>query len=112
LEVVIALALLATALMAVFRLQGQNLDLQAEARFVTVATQLAQNRIAQIQSSGDDLQEGTSTGDFGEDFPDYQYRQEIERVPDYEGLLKVTVSILREGEAGIKDLSAETYIYR
>jgi general secretion pathway protein I len=112
LEVIISMALITTALMAVFKLQGQNLDLQSEARFVTIATQLAQNRIHQIESAGEGLQEGTSSGDFGDDFPHYYYRQEIEQVPDFERLLKVTVSVVLEKEKVIRDLSAETYIYR
>ena len=50
LEIVICLGLIALALMAVFHLQAQNLDLQSEAQFMTIATCLLQERLSQIQA--------------------------------------------------------------
>jgi prepilin-type N-terminal cleavage/methylation domain-containing protein len=63
LEVVISMGLITIALLAVFRLQAQNLDLQSEAQFITLANHLAQDRMSQIQA-GDELTEGSSSGDF------------------------------------------------
>lgn len=111
LEIVIALGLIATALMAVFRLQAQNLDLQSEAKFITVANQLARERIARIQAS-DTLSEGETSGDFGEDYPEYTYREEISEMPDMEELYKIRLSVLLEREVVVKNLSLETYLFR
>lgn len=111
LEIVIALGLIATVLMAVFRLQAQNLDLQSEAKFITVANQLARERIARIQAS-DTLSEGATSGDFGEDYPEYTYREEISEMPDMEELYKVRLSVLLETEVVVKNLSLETYLFR
>lgn len=111
LEIVICLGLIALVLVAVFHLQAQNLDLQSEAQFMTVATCLLQERLSQIQAQ-EEIDEGTSTGDFGEDYPDYTYNQEVTEVPDTETLYKVKVAVILERDQARKDLWLETYLYR
>jgi len=111
LEVVISMGLITIALLAVFRLQAQNLDLQSEAQFITLANHLAQDRMSQIQA-GDELTEGSSSGDFGDDFPYFSYREEISEMPDLENLFKVKVSVFLDKKDATKDLSIETYLYR
>jgi prepilin-type N-terminal cleavage/methylation domain-containing protein len=111
LEVVIALGLIAVALLAVFHLQAQNLDLQSEAQFMTLAKCFIQDRISQIVCR-ETLSEGTATGDMGEDFPDFIYREEISQVPEEENVYKVKVGIILEREKAHKDLWLETYIYK
>jgi prepilin-type N-terminal cleavage/methylation domain-containing protein len=111
LEIVISLGLIAVALLVVFRLQAQNLDLQSEAQFMTVAKALLQDRMSQI-ASRETLSQGTSTGTMGEDFPDFTYREEISEVPDLENLFKVRVGIILERENARKDLWLETHLYR
>jgi len=111
LEIIISLGLITTALLAVFQLQAQNLDLQSEAQFITIANQLTQDRLSRIQSKGS-LEAGTSSGDFGDDFPHFIYQEEIMEIEDIENLFKVKVSILFEKDAALRDLSVETYLYR
>jgi len=111
LEIVICLGLIALALMAVFHLQAQNLDLQSEAQFMTTATCLLQERISQIQAM-ENIEEGTNTGDFGKDYADYRYKQEVSKVPDTETLYKVRVTVILERDKASKDLWRETYLYR
>jgi len=111
LEVLIALGLMAIALLGIFHLQGQNLDLQHEGQFMTLATQLVRHRMAQIQSRAT-LDEGTDGGDFGEDFPGFAYREEIEAVPETAHLLRVRVSVFFEADKGKEGLQVETYVYR
>lgn len=111
LEIVIALGLIAVALLAVFHLQAQNLDLQSEAQFMTLARCLVQDRISRILCR-ESLSEGTETGDMGEDFPDFTYQEEISQVPDLENVYKVKVGIILERERARKDLWLETYIFK
>jgi len=111
LEIVISLGLIAVALLAVFHLQAQNLDLQSEAQFMTLAKCLIQDRISQI-ACRERLSEGTDTGDMGEDFPDFTYQEEISEVPDVENVYKVRVGIILEREKSRKDLWLETFVYR
>ncbi len=111
LEIVICLGLIALVLVAVFHLQAQNLDLQSEAQFMTTATCLLQERLSQIQSL-EDIEEGTNSGDFGKDYPDYTYNQEVTEVPDTETLYKVRVAVILERDKARRDLWLETYLYR
>lgn len=110
-EIVISLGLIAVALLVVFHLQAQNLDLQSEAQFMTIAKGLLQGRMSQI-ASRETLSESASTGGMGEDFPDFTYREEISEVPELENLFKVRVGIILERESSRKDLWLETHLYR
>jgi prepilin-type N-terminal cleavage/methylation domain-containing protein len=111
LEIIICLGLIALVLVAVFHLQAQNLDLQSEAQFMTTATCLLQERLSQIQAL-EKIEEGQNTGDFGKDYPDYTYTQEVSEVPETETLYKVKVTVVLERDKARKDLWLETYLYR
>jgi prepilin-type N-terminal cleavage/methylation domain-containing protein len=111
LEIVIALGLIAVGLIAVFHLQAQNLDIQSEAQFMTLAKCFIQDRISQI-ACRKTLSEGTVTGEMGEDFPDFTYEEQISQVPDAENVYKVKVGIILGREKVLKDLWLETYIYK
>jgi general secretion pathway protein I len=111
LEIIICLGLLALVLVAVFHLQAQNLDLQSEAQFMTTATCLVQDRLSQIQAL-ESIEVGANSGNFGEDYPDYTYTQEVSEVPDKETLYKVRVAVILERDKARKDLWLETYLYR
>jgi prepilin-type N-terminal cleavage/methylation domain-containing protein len=117
LEIIIALGLISLALIAALQLQAQNLDFQSEARFITTATYLAQDRVSKIQSL-DNIEPGTSSGDFGDDFPYFRYSQEIEEVlksdetNSNERLFKAKVTISLEETPGTKDFSVEIYLHR
>ena len=111
LEIIICLGLIALVLVAVFHLQAQNLDLQSEAQFMTTATCLLQERLSQIQAL-ERIDEGTNSGDFGKDHPDFTYTQEVSEVPDTETLFKVKVAVILERDKARRDLWLETYLYR
>jgi prepilin-type N-terminal cleavage/methylation domain-containing protein len=111
LEIIICLGLIALVLVAVFHLEAQSLDLQSEAQFMTTANCLLQDRLSQIQAL-ENIEEGNTTGDFGEDYPDYTYTQEVSEVPDTETLYKVKVAVILERDKDRKDLWLETYLYR
>ena len=110
-EIIISMGLITVALLAVFRLQAQNLDLQSEAQFITLAKYLAQDRIAQIQAE-DGLDAGTRSGDFGDDAPHFSYLEEITEVTDMEDIFKVRVVIALASGEFVKEFSIETYLYR
>ena len=75
-EVMIAISMIAIALTVALGLQSRSISLASEAKFTTTASFLAQKKIAEIEATP--LDEITSdSGDFGEDFPDYQWTLEI-----------------------------------
>jgi len=110
LEVLISLAFLAVALVAVFKLQAQNLEIQSEAQFLTLAEQLARTRMSRIESSAA-LGEAGSSGEFGDDFPGFSYQEDVKMSPDEEHLFKVTVTIT-EDQPVPRTFSVETWLYR
>ena len=71
LEVMVAMAILAIALVAVLNLQTQSISMANEARLATTASMLAQSKVAEIDS--EIVRAETSFGDFGEDFPNYRW---------------------------------------
>lgn len=75
-EVMIAMAILAIALVAIFQSQSQSASMAAHARFLTTASLLAQSRMAEIEAKNPrNLQ--SEDGDFGAEFPDYRWRLEV-----------------------------------
>lgn len=71
------MAILAIALVAVYRSQSQSISMAGDSRFQTTASLLAQGRMAQLDAAEPALIKA-ERGDFGEDFPDYNWRVEIE----------------------------------
>jgi len=77
LEVMIAMAILAIALVTVYQSQSQSISMAGSSRFLTTASLLAQGRMAEIDAADDPRQVAEGNGDFGEEFPGYQWRVEI-----------------------------------
>ncbi len=111
LEVVVSMGLIIVALVAVFRLQAQNLKLQYESRFLTTANLLLQERVSAIDSL-EDLEQTVLTGDFGEEFPDFTYRVEVLPVKDWENLQKVRIEIILAVNQERRVLQSESYVYK
>jgi prepilin-type N-terminal cleavage/methylation domain-containing protein len=115
-ELVVAMGLLAVALTAVYQLQGKNLDLHADARFVTRATQLARAQLASALAEPD-LYGAEESGRFQErdGVPSgYGWERRIEEVPDREGLFRVRVRVFLEDARGgtVRDVAVETLHHR
>jgi type II secretion system protein I len=76
LEVMVAMAVLAIALVGVYQLQSQSISLATESRFKTSAALLAQSKMADVENVAL-LSNHTEEGDFGADYPQYSWRLEI-----------------------------------
>ncbi|HOP47851.1 MAG TPA: prepilin-type N-terminal cleavage/methylation domain-containing protein [Desulfobacteraceae bacterium] len=72
LEVMVAMAILAISLVAALGSQSQSVSLAGEARFNTTAPLLAQMKMAEKKLADPD-EIFSDSGDFGEDFPGYQW---------------------------------------
>ncbi|MCE5265167.1 MAG: type II secretion system minor pseudopilin GspI [Deltaproteobacteria bacterium] len=91
LEVMIAMAILAIALVTVYQSQSQSVSMAGDSRFLTTASLLAQGRMAEIDAA-DPREIATGSGDFGEAFPDYQWKVEIGDT-EIDILKKVTLTV-------------------
>jgi hypothetical protein len=81
----IAVAILAVSLLAIFHLQSTSLLSSARAQKITVATQLARMKMSQVLM---ELEEGMTKGEFPEEKEDSGVFEE-EKHPDYGWRLKV-----------------------
>lgn len=91
-EVLIAMAILAIALVSVFQSQSQSVSMAADSRFMTTAALLAQSKMAEAETSAS-LYNHVENGDFGSDYPEYVWRLEIgdTQLPQFKKI-KVTVT--------------------
>lgn len=80
LEIMVALAVISISLVVLLGLRNRDLVLSATARDMTTATLLARQKITETQLIGfPDL--GEKKGDFGEEAPDFRWRQEVIQTP-------------------------------
>lgn len=76
LEVMIAIAILAIALTALLGSQSQSMVAADRANFAVNSSFLARKKMAELLAEGDEL--SGSSGDFGENYPNYFWRVEFE----------------------------------
>jgi Tfp pilus assembly protein PilV len=69
----VAMAILAVSLLAVFWSQSQSISMAQQSRTTTTMALLAQSRMTDLEAQ-EVLSTGTQTGDFGNDYVDYTWR--------------------------------------
>lgn len=93
-EVMIAMAILAIALVAVFQLQSQSISMATDSRFMTTAALLAQSKMVEAEA-GSTLSNRKEDGDFGPDYPQYIWRLEVGDT-DLAQFKKVEVTVINK----------------
>jgi general secretion pathway protein I len=88
----IAMAILAIALVAVYQSQSQSIAMASDSRFLTTASLLAQGRMALLDAAAPGSVKA-ERGDFGEDFPDYSWQVTIEDT-EVERLKRLVVTVV------------------
>ena len=90
-EVMIALLILGVALVGFVQATTTALSSSKESEIQTTAALLASGRIEKLQADGE-LEDGESDGDWGDDFPNYVWKQSI--LPtDLKGLHEIRLVI-------------------
>ena len=79
LEVMVSVAIIAIVLVSIIRLQGQTISMNDTIRFYTIAPILANSKIAEIEYKPSEFTL-TSSGDFGDTYPGYTWKAEIEEM--------------------------------
>jgi len=107
LEVLVAVAILAIAMVAILKANVQSLDMLTKSRETSTASLLAASKLAEIEAAG--VVNWTELrGDFGEDYPDYTWEVETSST-EVEGLVRIVVIVQRGetaagGEVRIEEL--------
>jgi general secretion pathway protein I len=108
LEVVVALAILAITLVVIFSQQATSISVGNEARTITKATFVAQERMASLITQKR-LSIGEEEGEVQDAIPPLKWKQMVEE-SETEGMKKITVSVLwREGDHE-RDVRLVTYV--
>ena len=110
LEVMIAVAIIAIALMAVLGSQSQGVSLAGESRFNRTAALLAQGKMAEIEAVKDQGDLNSNSGDFGDEFPGYAWQLSVDDVL-FEGVEKLS-DRLKQIDLKVTWGSDELYQYR
>ncbi len=103
--------MISIALLSVFRLQSQSIDLVSDAGVNTQAGQFIQERLTRIRCV-DAVQEGAFSGDFGKEFPEVRYKEEIHPVPSIPNLFRVTVYVMFGPDPNPRLFKVETLLYK
>lgn len=116
LEVMVAMAILVACLVPLLSAIIGGLRSTANARDIIVATQLARNKMTQMELETFPEFEGKDSGDFGKEFPNYTWRTEIYKRPELElledqipGLNTMEVHLYINWHAGITEKEIEVF---
>lgn len=97
LEVMVATAILAIAMVAILKANVQSLEALTKTRETTTASLLAVSKLAEVEAVGAARWSGFQ-GDFGDDYPDFAWQ--VESTPtELDGIIRVVVIVQREGQA-------------
>ena len=93
-EVMIAMAILAIALVAIFQLQSQSISMATDSRFMTTAALLAQSKMVEAETASS-LSNESASGDFDPDYPQYTWHVEIgdTQLPQFK---KIEVTVINK----------------
>ena len=98
LEIMVAISIIAVVLIAVFKMHSQTINLNLATRFYSTAPLLAQNKIAELETTSLNDQM-TESGNFGDDFPNYSWSVSMDNIESEilgavsESLKKIEVTI-------------------
>jgi prepilin-type N-terminal cleavage/methylation domain-containing protein len=90
-EVMIALLILGVALVGFVQGTTTALSSSKESEIQTTAVLLASGRVEQLRADGE-LEDGDTEGDWGDDFPNYSWRQTVAPT-EIKGLHDITLTI-------------------
>ncbi len=98
LEIMVAISIIAIVLIAIFKMHSQTINLNLATRFYSTAPLLAQNKIAELETTSLNDQMAES-GNFGDDFPNYSWGVSMDNIESEilgavsESLKKIEVTI-------------------
>ena len=108
LEVMITLAIIGIAFVAILRSLGMSVDLSYESKNISLATLLAQGKMAEIEGSGFPEVEEVSE-EFGDEYPGFRWEKSISEI-GVEGLRKVVVRVFWQESENANNVELITLI--
>lgn len=111
LEVMVAVAVIAISFVSLLASQSQSLSVAGEARFRTIASLLAKQKLAELEVGGfANLSSGS--GQFAEDFSEYHWQAEVKELTEDETGIKGSNGLLKQVELTVSRDEQETFFVR
>lgn len=110
LEVIVALAIVATVLVALLGLQGRTISLSDRQQSITQATMLAQERMSEVEMaapSGNQDDEGV----FEQPFAKYRWQVRYEQTP-LAAVSQVNVTVFWGEEGSNEDVTLTSFLFQ
>ena len=107
-EVMLAVAILGIALVGFVQATTNALSSSKDSELLTTAALLASGRIEKIRADGD-IEDGITDGDWGDDFPNYQYKQLI-TATELNGLHEISI-IVENVQSGKQIYELKTMLF-
>ncbi len=108
LEVMIALAIVATVLVSLLGLQARTIAAAERQQKMTRATMLAQERMSEVEISGDGRDDA---GGFDEPFDNFRWQVRYEPTP-LAAVRQVTVTVAWGAEGSNEDVALTSFLFR
>jgi general secretion pathway protein I len=109
LEVLVAVAILAIAMVAILKANVQSLETLTKSRETNTASLLAASKLAEIEAVGVENW-SEMRGDFAEDYPDYTWEVETSST-EVEGLVRVVVTVQRGETTSDSEVKIEELLF-
>ena len=112
LEVMIALAIVATVLVALLGLQTRTINMGDRQQKITQATMLAQERMTVLEiAAGKSSTSRDDEGAFAEPFENYRWQVRYKPTP-LAAVQEVTVTVIWGNEANNEDVALTSFLFR
>jgi len=108
-EIMIALSVLSIALVVLLGLRNQGITLAARSRHMIEATLLARQKVTEISAAGF-AELGEKEGDFGDEFPQYKWRQNVVQTP-FNVVRELLLQVVWKEENREISLDVTTYLF-
>jgi general secretion pathway protein I len=109
LEVLVAVAILAIAMVGILKANVQSLDTLTRSRETSMASLLAASKLAEVEAAGV-ANWSELSGDFVEDYSDYTWEVETSST-EVEGLFRVAVTVQRGRAAPGSEVRIEELLF-
>lgn len=108
-EMIVATLLLAIGVVGALAAFTSSTNASAVAEKIQTASLLAQRHLTETELQADSLSTGEQSGDFGEDYPGFRWRQRVEST-DIQNLYRVTVAVQWGPEEAPRERAITTYL--
>ena len=108
-EMVVAIVLLALGVVGALACISSATRSTSISSEYTTAALLAQQKLAEVEAQPDQIQGGEQSGDFGEEYSNFSWRQNIES-SNIASLMRVTLSIEWKSGASQRQAQFVTYV--